>query len=45
MSIYNWMMKTFFDTYEEWKIKSSNYDGKGFHIIGIDNSLKAMQSG
>lgn len=45
MSIYNWMMKTFFDTYEEWKIKRSNYDGKGFHIIGIDNSLKAMQSG
>lgn len=45
MSIYNWIMETFFDTYEEWKIKSTNYDGKGFHIIGIDNTLKAMQSG
>lgn len=45
MSIYNWMMEKFFDTYEEWKIKSTSYDGKGFHIIGIDNTLKAMQSG
>lgn len=45
MSIYNWIQKTIFDTYEEWHMKSPLYDCNGFHIIGIDNSLKAMQDG
>lgn len=42
MSIYNWIQKTIFDTYEEWHMKSPIYDRNGFNIVGIDNSLKAM---
>lgn len=45
MSIYNWIQKTIFNTYEEWHMKSSLTNSKGFHLIGIDNSLKAMQDG
>ena len=45
MSIYNWIQKIIFNTYEEWHMKSPIYDSNGFHIIGIDNSLKAMQDG
>ena len=45
MSIYNWIMKTFFDTYEEWRMKNPTYNRNGFHIVGIDNSLKAMHGG
>jgi hypothetical protein len=45
MSIYNWIQKTIFNIYEEWHMKSSNYDRKGFHIDGINNSLKNMQDG
>lgn len=45
MSIYNWIMKVFFDTYEEWRMKNPTYNRNGFHIVGIDNSLKAMHDG
>lgn len=45
MSIYNWIQKVFFETYEEWHMKTPNYDRNGFHIIGIDNSLKDMHDG
>lgn len=45
MSIYNWIQKTIFNNYEEWHMKSSNYDRNGFHIDGINNSLKNMQDG
>lgn len=45
MSIYNWIQKTIFNTYEEWHMKSPLTNSKGFHLIGIDNSLKAMQDG
>ena len=45
MSIYNWIQKTFFDTYEEWHMKSPIYDRNGFNIVGVDNSLKAMHDG
>ena len=45
MSIYNWIQKVFFETYEEWHMKAPNYDRNGFHIIGIDNSLKDMHDG
>ena len=45
MSIYNWIQKVFFETYEEWHMKDPNYDRNGFHIIGIDNSLKATLTG
>lgn len=34
-----------FDTYEEWHMKSFLTNSNGFHLIGIDNSLKAMQDG
>ena len=45
MNLYNWIQKVFFETYEEWHMKDPNYDRNGFHIIGIDNSLKAMHDG
>ena len=45
MSIYNWIQNTIFNTYEEWHMKSPIYDRNGFHIVGIDNSLKAMRDG
>ena len=45
MSIYNWIQKTIFATYKEWHMKSPIYDRNGFHIVGIDNSLKAMHDG
>lgn len=45
MSVYNWIQKTIFDTYEQWRMKSPIYDRSGFNIIAIDNSLKAMQDG
>ena len=45
MSIHNWIMKVFFDTYEEWRMKNPTYNREGFHIVGIDNSLKAMHDG
>lgn len=45
MNIYNWIQKIIFNTYEEWHMKSPIYDRNGFHIVGIDNSLKAMQDG
>lgn len=45
MSIYNWIMKVLFNTYEEWRMKNPTYNRNGFHIVGIDNSLKAMHDG
>ena len=45
MSICNWIQKTIFATYKEWHMKSPIYDRNGFHIVGIDNSLKAMHDG
>ena len=35
MSIYNWIMKVFFDTYEEWRMKNPTYNRNGFHIVGM----------
>ena len=45
MSICNWIQKMIFATYKEWHMKSPIYDRNGFHIVGIDNSLKAMHDG
>ena len=45
MSIYHWIQKKLFDTYEDWHMKSFLTNSNGFHLIGIDNSLKAMQDG
>ena len=45
MSIYNWIQEKLFDNYEEWRMKSPDYNRNGFNIIGIDNTLKAMKDG
>ena len=45
MSIYNWIQKVLFENYEEWHMKDPLYEGNGFHISGIDNTLKAMHDG
>ena len=34
-----------FDNYEEWHMKSPDYNRNGFNIVGIDNTLKAMHDG
>ena len=45
MSFYNWMQEKLFDNYEEWRLKSPDYNRNGFNIVGIDNTLKAMHDG
>ena len=45
MSFYNWIQEKLFDNYEEWHMKSPDYNRNGFNIIGIDNTLKAMRDG
>ena len=45
MSIYNWIQEKLFDNYEEWHIKSPDYNRNGFNIVGIDNTLKTMHDG
>ena len=45
MSFYNWIQKKLFDNYEEWHLKSPDYNRNGFNIVGIDNTLKAMHDG
>ena len=45
MSIYNWIQEKLFDNYEEWYMKSPDYNRNGFNIVGIDNTLKAMHDG
>ena len=45
MSFYNWIQEKLFDNYEEWHIKSPDYNRNGFNIVGIDNTLKAMHDG
>ena len=45
MSFYNWIQEKLFDNYEEWRMKSTNYNRNGFNIIGIDNTLQAMRDG
>lgn len=45
MGIYNWIQEKLFDNYEEWRMKSPNYNRNGFNIVGIDNTLKAMHDG
>ena len=45
MSIYNWIQEKIFDNYEEWHMKSPDYNRNGFNIIGIDNTLQAMRDG
>ncbi|MDU6978350.1 MAG: DUF6630 family protein [Veillonella sp.] len=45
MSFYNWIQEKLFDNYEEWHIKSPDYNRNGFNIVGIDNTLQAMRDG
>lgn len=45
MSFYNWIQEKLFDNYEEWRMKSPDYNRNGFNIVGIDNTLKAMHDG
>ena len=45
MSFYNWIQEKLFDNFEEWRLKSPDYNGNGFNIVGIDNILKAMHDG
>ena len=45
MSIYNWIQEKLFDDYEEWRLRCPDYNRNGFNIVGIDNTLKAMQDG
>lgn len=45
MSIYNWIQEKLFDNYEEWRMKSPDYNRNGFNIVGIDNTLQAMRDG
>ena len=45
MSFYNWIQEKLFDNYEEWCMKSPDYNRNGFNIVGIDNTLQAMRDG
>ena len=45
MSFSNWIQEKLFDNYEEWRMKSPDYNRNGFNIVGIDNTLKAMHDG
>ena len=45
MSFSNWIQEKLFDNYEEWHMKSPDYNRNGFNIVGIDNTLKAMRDG
>ena len=45
MSFSNWIQEKLFDNYEEWRMKSPDYNRNGFNIVGIDNTLKAMHHG
>ena len=44
-SFNSWMQRVLFQNYEDWHMKEPNYNRNGFHIIGIDNTLKAIQDG
>ena len=45
MSFSNWIQAKLFDNYEEWRLKSPDYNRNGFNIVGIDNTLQAMHDG
>ena len=45
MSFSNWIQEKLFDNYEEWRMKSPDYNRNGFNIVGIDNTLNAMHDG
>lgn len=45
MSFSNWIQEKLFDNYEEWRLKSPDYNRNGFNIVGIDNTLQAIHDG
>ena len=45
MSIYNWIQKTVFNIYPDWHMTSPLFDRDGFHIDGINLSLKEIHDG
>ena len=45
MSFSNWIQEKLFDNYEEWHMKSPDYNRNGFNIVGIDNTLQAIHDG
>lgn len=45
MRLYNLIQEKIFHTYAEWRLKSSLSNSTGFHIVGIENHLKAMRDG
>ena len=45
MSFSNWIQEKLFYNYEEWRLKSPDYNRNGFNIVGIDNTLQAMHDG
>lgn len=45
MSFSNWIQEKLFDNYEEWRMKSPDYNRNGFNIVGIDNTLQVMHDG
>ena len=45
MSFSNWIQEKLFDNYEEWHLKSPDYNRNGFNIVGIDNTLQAIHDG
>ena len=45
MTLSDWIQEHLFQTYVTWHMKSPLYNSKGFHIDGINNSLKAMEDG
>lgn len=44
-SFNSFVERVLFQNYEDWHMKEPNYNRNGFNIIGIDNTLKAMQDG
>ena len=45
MSFHSFIQRVFFNTYVDWHMKNPGFDRDGFHIVGIDNSVKAMRDG
>lgn len=45
MSVYHWIQRTIFNIYQDWHMKSPLFDRNGFHIDGINVSLKAIHDG
>lgn len=45
MSFRAFVQRALFNTYVDWHMKNPGFDRDGFHIVGIDNSVKAMRDG